>query len=335
MMFEHLEDIWSSLAVPTAHEGISGRRPRGLPHCQGAYLAVDGEERRHLLVLVPDGTDPMTQRDTRGLQVSTERFQVGSNPEALYIDLACTDSLQNPTFTAVVQDLLRALSKSSGLARDAVVGALSRWRAFWSSRSARLSREEALGLFGELWFLRRWVAPMNAESLSAWQATPRARHDFQWPQASVEVKTGATRSSEGPVHRISGLEQLDDPVEGQLYLFSLQVTDDALAANTLPALVGGLVEELSGNDEAITLLNEKLAGYGYSPSDAQAYQRPLRVIGERLYRVTEAFPRLTSRTFQPGLPEGIGDVTYTLATAACGRWLVARTPSDPGASFLR
>jgi hypothetical protein len=262
-------------------------------------------------------------------------LQVGTNPEALYIDLACLDAAQNPTFCAVAEDLLIVLGHSSTAAREAVIRTLVRWRAFWSSRTAGLSREEALGLFGELWFLRRWMGPVTVREASRWLATPHARHDFQWPEASVEVKTAATTAVGGPVHRISGLDQLDDPVSGQLYLFSLQVTDDALAGNTLAGLVRSLADDLRDSEETLLLVNDKLAGYGYNPAEAEAYERRLRVISERLYIVGQGFPRLTRRTFGSGLPEGIGDITYTLAISACARWLVAGAPTDPGAAFLR
>jgi hypothetical protein len=298
-------------------------------------VSLDGAGLRHLLVPVPDDTDLVTLGETRGLQVSTERFQVGGHPEALYIDLACLDHAQNPTFSAVAEDLLISLNESAASARDAVIGALSRWKAFWSSRTAGLSKEEALGLFGELWFLRRWMGPPSRTALSRWMVTARARHDFQWKAASVEVKTAATISPGGPIHDIANLDQLDNPVTGQLYLFSLQVVDDALATNTLVGLIETLVRDLRDDGQGLTLLNEKLAERGYNPADAASYQRRLRIVAERLFIVGKGFPRLTRATFSPGLPPGIDDVTYSLATSACDQWLVAESPLDEAVSSLR
>lgn len=334
-MRDSLEATWASLVKPPAPGDITGKRASGLSPYRAAYVSLDGAGRRHLLVLVPDGTEPVTQRDTRALQVSTERFQVGGYPEALYIDLACLDHAQNPTFSAVAEDLFITLNSSSASGREVVLGALNRWRAFWSSRTAGLSREEALGLFGELWFLHRWMGPLNTAVVSRWMATPRARHDFQWPKASVEVKTAATISAGGPVHRIANLDQLDDPETGRLYLFSLQVVDDTLAANTLPGLVGTLVHDLRDDGQALMLLNEKLAGYGYNPADAASYLRRLRIVAEKLFVVGDGFPRLTRASFGAGLPPGIDDVTYSLAVSACNRWLVATSQADPVTSFLR
>ena len=336
MTLEELETSWANLEPPASPDGINGKRAAGMPLEQAVYLAIDGRGRRHLLILVPDDIVPLNQRETKGLEVSTARFQVGSNPEALYVDLICIDPAQTPTFNAVTQDMLRTLARSGGPSRDAIINALARWRAFWSTRADGMSREDALGLFGELWFMRRWLAPVNAEIVGRWQATEEARHDFQWPAASVEVKTTASRSREEPLHSISSLDQMDDPEQGQLFLFSLQVTEDALAANNLHSLVESLAIELHDDFQALASFNEKLALRGYSPADRIAQARKLRILGERLYRIDEDFPRITRKTFQPGgLPSGIVDIGYTLDLSACRRWLVATEPTDAVASGLR
>ena len=171
MTLDELETSWSSVPPPSSADGISGRRATGLPHDRPVYLAVDGRNHRHLLIQVPDGTAPVSQRETKGLEVATARFQVGPNPEAFFVDLSCTDSNQHPTFSAVAQDLIRSLRMSPGPLRDSIINALARWRAFWSTRSCGMSREDALGLFGELWFMRRWLGPVGFHV---------ARHILPW-----------------------------------------------------------------------------------------------------------------------------------------------------------
>lgn len=334
MTLEELEATWAAVQPPRAPDAISGRRAVGLPADHPVYLAVDSRARRHLLVQMPDGTPPVTQRETRSLEVTTARFQVGTNPEALYVDLVCTDSAQHHTFSAIAQDLIRSVLQTPGPLRDSMLSALARWRAFWAVKAGGMSREDALGLFGELWFLRRWLGTVNAAAVHRWQATDAARHDFQWASASVEVKTASTQSAGPPVHRIASLEQLSDPEHGQLYLFSLQVCDDALAANTLHSLVTSLTVELQVDFQALGEFNDKLAARCYSPADQQAPARPLRILAERLYRVDATFPRLTRSRFQPAdLPAGIVGLEYLLDLTACEDWLVARQP-DQGQVLL-
>lgn len=329
MNLDDLEAAWASLSPPGTSGGIAGRRATGLPHDRPVYLAVDGRGHRHLLVQVPDGTPAISQKETRSLQVSTSRFEVGSNPESLYVDLACVDSSQNPTFSAVAQDLIRTLRSSHGPVRDIVLSAIARWRAFWSSRTGGLSREETIGLFGELWFMSRWLGPVTSSVIDHWQVTSGARHDFQWPAASFEIKTAVSSAAGEPIHRITNLDQLADPEHGDLYLFSLQVREDALSANTLHTLVERIAAELDDDFQGLTTFNEKLAVRGYTPADTQHAARPLRILAERLYRVADGFPRLTMASFESiGLPSGITDVTYGINLAGFSAYLLAVSPME-------
>ncbi|MEX2149663.1 MAG: PD-(D/E)XK motif protein [Steroidobacteraceae bacterium] len=334
MTLEELESSWSALEPPTVPNAITGRRAVGLPADRSIYVAVDSQRRRHLLIQVPDETTPVSQRETRSLEITTARFQVGSNPESLYVDLVCTDSAQHATFTAIAQDLIRSLAQTPGPLRDSILGALGRWRAFWTVKTTGMSREDALGLFGELWFLRRWLGTTSVSAVKRWQVTDSARHDYQWPLASIEVKTAATQSASAPIHHIASLEQLADPEQGQLYLFSLQVCDDALAANTLHSLVGSLITELQSDVQTLAEFNAKLAARGYSPADQQAPARAVRILAERLYRVDATFPRLIRDTFgQQGIPRGITSVSYQLDLGGCDAWLVATQPQHGDALF--
>lgn len=335
MTLDELETSWAALQPPVVPDSISGRRAAGLPADRPVYVAVDSRRRRHLLIQVPDATAPVTQRETRSLEVATARFQVGSNPEALYVDMICTDSAQHATFSAIAQDLIRSLGQSPGPLRDTILSALGRWRAFWTVKTAGMIREEALGLFGELWFLRRWLGTLDSGTMKRWQATASARHDFQWPSASIEVKTAMTQSASAPVHWIASLEQLADPEQGKLYLFSLQVCDDALAANTLHSLVASLTADLQPDFPALCEFNDKLAARGYSPADQQAPARPLRILAERLYQIDAQFPRLIREAFGPqGVPQGVTSVSYQLDLAGCDNWLVARRPEEARAHLV-
>jgi hypothetical protein len=329
-----LESSWSALQPPKIADGITGRRVAGLPANRPVYLAVDSRGRRHLLVQIPDSTGPLNQRETRSLEVTTARFRVGTNPESLFVDLLCTDPAQHSTFCAIAQDLIRSIGQSFEPLRDSILSALARWRAFWTVKAGGMSREEVLGLFGEMWFLRRWCGTVDTTILKGWQPTGSSRHDFQWPSSSVEVKTAATQSAGPPLHRISSLEQLADPEQGKLYLFSLQVCDDALAMNTLQTLVDSLIADLQSDFQALDEFNTKLAARGYSPADCQFASRSLRILGERLYCVDPIFPRIIRESFgASGAPLGVVRITYDLDLAACDNWLIARRPQEVGTLF--
>src|SRR5207245_778158 len=100
---------------------------------------------------------------------------------------------------------------------ESVARVFARWRRFWGQLPQHLlSREQQLGLFAELWFLNVWLLPRvdAAEAVTRWRGPFGARHDFEWPTRSVEVKV--TTSTRGPIHYIHGLDQLVPPDGGNL-----------------------------------------------------------------------------------------------------------------------
>jgi hypothetical protein len=291
------------------------------------WVAVDYEGRRHLLLQVPEGTDaPPTA--TRGLRVTVARHQVQGTEPAVYLDLACLSDDAAATFNAVAADIGSEAGPVPQSDRETVVAAaLSRWQWFWGVEAGSLSEQEALGLFAELWFLHRWAGDAAA-AVDAWTAPAGSRHDFQWPEASVEVKATARRTAGAVLHRIEHLDQLSDPEQGLLFLFSLRVVRDQLAQNTLPSLADRVTHSLHGNPGAMDEFARKLSKRGYSPAHRDRYEIPYRVLGEYIYSVESGFPRLTAASFGGRPPAGVTDVSYVLDMAACDPWLKAKYPEE-------
>lgn len=334
MTTSDLETAWTDLPNPPAGE-LSGKRVSGLPLQAPVYVVVDASRRRQLLVSIDEEVQPVRSSTTRGLDVTTDRLQIADSPVRRYVRLACLEPAHYPTFTALCDSIVASILADSNDPRAAVVRCLDRWRSFWTVDQTGLTREQALGLFGELWFLHRWLGPPSVSNLSRWQGPLGARHDFQWAVASVEIKASASNSASSPVHLIASLDQLADAETGQLYVFSLHVADDNLAANSLPVMVERINSDLINDQEGASLFSDRLAKAGYNPAESGRYTRPFRVLGEELYRVDKSFPRLTRASFSPSLPAGIGEVSYWLSMDACGPWRIASSPADSGAAFLR
>jgi len=323
MTGDELELIWREIRVPEQSGRLEGR---AFPGSNGIWVAVDNIRRPHLLVRVPDDTDAPAVA-THGMSVGVARHDIAGFEPALYIDLVCLDANNWTTFGAVAADIGAAASDVPTEGRAAIVAeALARWQWFWDVDPDLLGEEDALGLFGELWFMTRW-AGATASSVAAWTASDAARHDYQWPQNSIEVKTTASKAPGGATHRIVSLDQLDDPETGELFLFSLRVVRDHLAANTLPALVDMIAGELGGASIRHDF-EQKVGRRGYSPAHRRRHEIPYRIVDEVLFRVAEGFPRLTRRTFPAGPPDGVADISYTLSTDACAGWVIARRPDE-------
>jgi hypothetical protein len=98
---------------------------------------------------------------SRGLTVVTRNLKVqGQDIEERYIDIECQDISGHAALDLVGGELAGALSAGKTAPCEIVERSLSKWRRFWSGLPKDLlSREEFLGLFGEVWFLTFWLSP--------------------------------------------------------------------------------------------------------------------------------------------------------------------------------
>ncbi len=150
------------------------------------------------------------------------------------------------------------------------------------------------------------------------------------PAGSALAATGAAT---GPVvHRVSRLDQLDEPAGRSLYLLSVRAVSDASGTDSLDPLIdrARTAAAATGTGACTALLADRLAALDVLPTDVGRYSEPLRIVGAELCEVRNGFPRLVPSAFPQGLPVGVSDVAYHLDMSACGSWLLAREPSDTG-----
>lgn len=310
------QEVWRRLAVPQTANQVEAAE---MPSNSGIWIARDQQSRQHLLVRIPDDAK-LTISETHGLSVAIAHPRIPDEPDGTYIDLACLDDGAGATFAAVAADIASEAGLAEFERRLVVVTAgLNKWRWFWAVDPARLSAADAIGLFGELWFLLRWARP-SAETVDAWQGSEGSRHDFQWPERSVEVKT--TCRAGAAIHTIQRLEQLEDPEQGVLYLYSLRLARDSLAGNTLNSLVEVATATLADQPQVRADFQAKLGRRGYTPASRELAAAGYRVVDEGLYAVGSGFPRLTRGSFGGELPDGITAVSYELDMTACQPWHV-------------
>lgn len=312
---------WEALPTPTTNHELEAHE---VDPGSGVWVARDNADHQHLLVLV-DGRSELGLDETHGLRATIGRHRIAGRDDAPYVDLVCLDSGVEQTFATVAADIATSVTPEPvGSRTAAVAAALREWRWFWGVDPSQMSANDAVGLFGELWFLNRWAGPSPA-SVQAWEGSNGSRHDFQWSNSSVEVKTTARGGS--VTHTVEHLEQLGDPVTGQLHLYSLRIARDTLASNSVSSLAQTAITALGSDPVARADLKAKLAQRGYTPSGRDESVVTYRVVDEGLYLVSDGFPRLTPQSFSGGLPHGIATISYRLDMNACGAW---RTDATPG-----
>jgi hypothetical protein len=298
--------------------------------CRDVYIGIDAAHRRHVLVLVPqDETTELTERASRGIAVQTVEMTLDAGVgTAVYVEIACLEASGHAALDTVTSELVDALVSGASAGRVRTVqGVLAKWRRFWSGVPQNLlSREEQLGLFGEVWFLCKWLMPSVGpeRAVMMWRGPAGARNDFEARGLGIEVKTTARVDGS---HQVNGLEQLMEPSGGVLLLFSLMVRDESSAVDSLPTIVACARSALSDQPEALIRLEALLLAAKYDDAHASEYKGlKLRIRGQTLYRISERFPRLIPASFAGGVPAGVGNVTYELRLDSAGAFALSEDP---------
>ncbi len=327
---------WSSLesAPPTGDAKLRVRQAVPGEH-PDVLIALDAGLRRSLLVAVPSGeSGQFAGRLSRGIAVRTVDLVV-EKEEQRFVEVVCLDPDGEAALDVIARELVQALKAGASIARVHLVkNVLGKWRRFWADMpTGRLPPSEQLGLFGELWFLSRWlVAGVGREAaLDMWRGPLGGRHDFEATGLSVEVKTSSRLDG---AHVIHGLEQMDEPVGGHLLLFSLLVREEAGAEFSLVSAVASARALLGQEHELQARLDGLLNAAGYDDRlEAEYGTKKLRIRGEGLYSVVDQFPRIVPSSLVL-LPIGVAQVDYQIRLDGAGQYLMA-SDADSAVQLIR
>jgi hypothetical protein len=305
-----IEDRWTALNAEQTR-GERSLRVSQLPvtsESRSLSVAVDHSGHRHLLVPIhthrrvrPGLDGPVLRLVKRALE-DEETYQT-------YADLACLRTDLNDVFTELCVDVLGATQDLPNNPTKALYRVLDRWKDLFRVQGVPLGPDQLAGLFGELTVLER-LLEQDPSAHRIWRGPEGHRHDFTAGSIAVEVK--ATTSSEGRRPRIHGLDQLETPEGGALYLAWFRLQRKSVDNGGI-AFVDLVEKVLRLCDDEGTLL-DLLATVGYRPSDSDRYHDVRFAISEeRWYRLGPDFPGLTGQALtEAGVPISILDVEYTI-----------------------
>lgn len=328
------EDVWSKLSkdIPSG-SALTARI--AFPDISDKILAaIDSLGNRHFLIPISDSDDVLIDNESRGINVNSDDLRIkGDNQSgriSRYLDVRCIDNAGFEGFNLIGHQITEAVSKGDTTKAEAVRRVLARWRYFWGKiPKTFLSREQIIGLFAELWFLRYWLLPRydSKEVLRYWSGPRRGRHDFEFPGLSFEVK--GTALVEGRRHWIHGLDQLLPPENGKLLFFSLKLREETGGVRNLPELVRSCIEVLTEDADALDYFENALASTGYSPVHDLEYERiNFRVVDETLFEVGDHFPKITGKMLIGGTPSGVEYIEYQINLEGFEECILARRAED-------
>ncbi|MFE4514368.1 PD-(D/E)XK motif protein [Kitasatospora sp. NPDC056783] len=305
-----LGEHWRDLdAAPVAEGHVLRTSSLPVTTDHGPLLAaVDADRMRHLLI--PLAT---RQRLSAGVAVGSlrilERPLEDDESYGRFADITCTDRELDDVFTGLCHDVLVALAADGDRPYRTARAVVERWRRLFSAGRRSLTDEQVVGLFGELLVLIRLLEG-DPGAVRHWAGPEGERHDFTGGRLAVEVKSSTT-VSERRLLQVHGLDQLEPPEDGELFIAWQRLQPDP-RGRTLDELVTH-ARDLC--DDEVAFLS-KLARLGYQRSDQGQAGRRLSPVESRWYPVDDGFPKLTTTSI-PGaeVPAGVLDVRYTVDLA--------------------
>ena len=245
---------------------------------------------------------------------STKMLRVTQGEESKKVYWTCFDLLQTDAkkvFFAFCENLIEAVTgiTDEQKALNCLKKRYFTWKTMFKRDSgSTISRESLQGLYGELYFLKKYMIDKYTPdiAISAWSGPDAKSKDFSVGDEWYEVKTPGANAT---TVRISSLTQLSSGNPGHLVIVKVESMSDQF--DNGEACVGDLFKYILDqiNDETLEgIFLSKLSAYGFDASD-ESFIAKFDVKSMNLYKVDNDFPRLA----ESDVPHvEICDVTYSL-----------------------
>lgn len=236
--------------------------------------------------------------------------------------LQSSETEYNEIFSFLIEDIIKYIMSinDEGKIIDIINERLLVWKDFLDSYGdVKLGKEAQRGLFGELWFLRNYIISnlQGKEAVKCWTGPDRLAHDFQLELCSIEIKSSISKKHK-KVH-ISNERQLDDRNIHNLYLMYLSLDINVCKGETLVELIDDIRQHINNDIYTKRRFEDKLIEAGYLDIYKEYYSKIHYLIRDVVfYRVKEGFPRI----IESNVPEGVGDIKYTVALDKCSDFFV-------------
>jgi len=275
-------------------------------------FAVDNRNRRHLLIPIVPDAKVREDKQSAGIHITLHRLLDDTKPR-IFLDVVCRKPHLNKLFSIIAVEMLNRLLEQKSRPDLICQQVLNRWRELLDKGASDCPDLQTLmGLFGELWVLRQLVR-LNPDSIDFWYGPMGGHHDFVSDNAAIEVKT--TRK-DGWQFTIHGVNQLEPPPNGPLYLQAVRIEQVANGGETLADMVNSITAS-GGSEHA---LFTRLASLDITPVVLEACREfAFRLVSTNLYPVNEQFPRIIPVSFKSGaVPNGVLSLNYQIDLELAG-----------------
>jgi len=313
-----IDSIWTELENDESfRSGILFKR-YSASVLSDVYVALRAPEKlRCLAAHIVKENAPEVQIWDKFKDIKVEVLPDDRNPAKSYLLILLLSQQHKDIFSVLCEDLINQVA--SVLDEKVLIKELLNRLAKWQNLFERLGQqgltaEAQRGLFGELFFLRKFLSNSASKSycITSWQVPSNTVQDFHYSNWAVEVKT--THGNNHQKIQISSERQLDDSVVPNIFLFHFSLDVRNNHGETLNDIVEWVENYLVNDVPELNSFRLKLFEVGYFDIHKPIYQDTgYNIRQESIYKVEGEFPRITENEIR----NGVGDVKYSIVIADC------------------
>jgi hypothetical protein len=317
-MMERIKEIWDQLENNTSPViGLFKQRYSDTTRCD-AYLGIKYPENfRMLIVKTPFGVGQAFhfKYEFRGLKF--EKVYDADDSNFLLLNLVLVDRQYRDVFDSLIADVLNNIITEVDLKviLKNYTNRLLKWQSLFEQFNPQgLTPEEQRGLYGELFFIRKFLLANSdfINVINSWVGPEQQIKDFQSGTWCVEVKT--THGNNHQKVHIASERQLDTSNLEYLFLYHISLEARQQSGETLNQLVSAVVEILGSDFASLNRFKHKLLEAGYFDQHTSLYDLTGYFIRDDIfYKVENDFPRIE----ESDIRDGVGDVKYTIILSHC------------------
>ncbi len=318
-----IENIWLDLEADASnHSGLLYKRYSAevLPD---VYIALKSPEKlRCIAASLSSSLEFNAKRWNKFRDIKIQRIPDQNDKNKQFLLVILLSSQHKDVFSTLCEDLIMKVSdvNEENILVQELILRLDKWHLLFEKLGRQgLSEEAQRGLYGELYFLKKFLnKTTDAEyCVNSWRGIEKAVQDFQYSDWAVETKTTSGKNQQKL--QIASERQLDTSLVPNIYLLHLSLEVRENHGETLNHLVEELSDLITQSPAALSMFKLKLLEAGYFSHHHGEYEETgYSIRQENIYKITDDFPRITEKM----IPAGVGDVRYSLIISANESWLI-------------
>ena len=317
-----INQIWDELTNDTSFaKGLLLRRYSGsvLPD---VFVAIQQPEKQLCIASsISESIDFNISQFDNLQEIQIELIPDPNKQKKRILIFKLTNNQHRDIFSVLCEDLIANIATETNEKQlvKTLLNRFEKWKSLFTKiASEGLSSEEQRGLFGELYFIRKFMQRNQNYSavLNTWVGPANEVRDFQMGNWAMEIKT--THGNNHQKIQISSERQLDVTHLEKLYIYHVSLEKAQESGETLNQIVSSITNLLASDTIALNRFRSKLYEAGYFEQHLLLYDTVGYFIRQdTFYSVEAAFPRIQENE----LRSGVGDVKYSIILSQCDEFI--------------